>query len=76
NNSTIYTPVTPSKSVTIGFKNDRNRFKPVKPSSGSTIIIRSVLSGDIITLSDGQITLSNCNNHGSNKWLCVKDSNK
>jgi hypothetical protein len=69
-------PVTPPKSITIGFKNDYNYFKPIKPSSGSIIIFRSVLSGDIITLSNRQIILSNYDNYKSNKWLCVKDFNK
>jgi hypothetical protein len=50
-NSTIYTTVTPPESVTADYEDDYNHAETTAPSSGSTFIIRSVLSGDVITLS-------------------------
>jgi hypothetical protein len=38
--------------------------------------IRSVLSGDVITVDDGQVTLSRRGDHGCNEWVCVEDRNE
>ena len=73
--STIYTP---SESVATYFPNDYDWPADSKSSStlvpwpGSTFIIRSISSGDVITLLDGQIVLKQPGGSGCAEWTCVK----
>jgi hypothetical protein len=71
--STTYTANTPPESIAADSKDDYDHVETAEPRSGSTFIIRSVLSGDVITLSDGLVTLSSPDSHGCNEWVCVED---
>jgi hypothetical protein len=77
-NSTIYTATTPPETVADDLLDDHDPFGGAKPSSSSvpwpdsTFIIRSVLSGHVITLLDGQIILAQPGGRGCIHWSCVE----
>ncbi|KAL8725440.1 MAG: hypothetical protein Q9181_006417 [Wetmoreana brouardii] len=73
---TIYTPTTAPDTVTAESLNDYNPIGGAGPSyslvpwPGSTFIIRSVSSGHVITLLEGEITLTQPGGRGSIYWIC------
>lgn len=75
--STIYTATTPPETVA-DLLDDRHSFggaesrSSLVPWPGSTFIIRSVSSGQVIMLLDGQIILTKPGGRGSIKWKCVE----
>ncbi|KAL8786511.1 MAG: hypothetical protein Q9213_002738 [Squamulea squamosa] len=80
-NSTIYTATTPPETVPAALSDipdNHGPFGSAEPSSfsvpwpGSTFIIRSVLSGHVLTLLDGQIVLTQPGGRGSIHWACVE----
>ena len=77
-NSTVYTATTPPETVAADLLDDLDPFGGAEPSSssvpwpGSTFIIRSVSSGHVITLLDGQIVLAQLGGRGSIHWACVE----
>ncbi|KAL5344726.1 hypothetical protein ACLOAV_010418 [Pseudogymnoascus australis] len=70
-NSTIYTPTTTSDTFTADLSEDHDQSSGV-PSHDSTFIIRSVSSGHVITLLDGQVVLAPPGGRGSIHWACVE----
>lgn len=79
--STVYGgAATPPETVAadIEFLDDQDPFGGVNVSSasvpwpGSSFIIRSVSTGDVITLLDGQIVLARPGGRGSIHWACVE----
>jgi hypothetical protein len=76
--STIWTATTPPESVATDLLDDHDPCGGAKPSSssvpwpGSTFIIRSVSSGDVITLRDGQVVLDRPGSRGYIHWECVE----
>jgi hypothetical protein len=76
--STVYTAATPPESVAADLLDDLDPLGGAKLSSssvpwpGSTFIIRSVLTGHVITLLDGQIVLARPGGRGSTHWACVE----
>jgi hypothetical protein len=76
--STVYTAATPPETVAGDLLDDHDLFGSAKLSSfsvpwpGSTFIIRSALSGHVITLLDGQIVLARPGGRGSIHWACVE----
>ena len=77
-NSTVYITTTPPETVAADFLDDHDPFGGAIPSPssvpwpGSTFIIRSVSSGQVITLLDGQIVLAPPGGRGSIHWACVE----
>jgi hypothetical protein len=75
--STAYIATTPPETVSADL-DDHDPFGGAKPSSfsvpwpGSTFIIRSVSSGQVITLLDGQIVLAPLGGRGSIHWACME----
>ncbi|KAL8975790.1 MAG: hypothetical protein Q9205_008073 [Flavoplaca limonia] len=75
--STIYTVATPPETVPSAPATSWDGHNP-EPSSflvpwpGSTFIIRSVSSGHVLTLLDGQIVLTQPGGRGSIHWACVE----
>lgn len=63
--STAYTATTPPETVTANLS-------LLVPWPGSTFMIRSVESGQVITLLDGKIVLDEPGSHGSSYWKCVE----
>jgi hypothetical protein len=78
-NSTVYTATTPPEAIAADLLDDHDSFGGTKLSSssvpwpGSTFIIRSVSSGHVITLLDGQIVLARPGGRGSIHWACVEN---
>jgi len=75
--STVYTATTPPETVAADLLDDDplGRAQPISssvPWPGSTFIIRSVLTGDVITLVDGQLVLAKPGGGGSIHWACVE----
>ena len=76
--STIYSAITPPETVADPLLDDCDPFGRVEcrpclvPWPGSTFIIRSVSSGQVIMLLDGQIVLTQPGDRGSIKWVCVE----
>jgi hypothetical protein len=70
-NSIIYTPITTSENFTVGSLENHDPSRSV-PSHGFTFIIRSVSSGHVITLLDGQVMLAPPGDRGSIHWACVE----
>lgn len=74
----IYTANTPPETVAADFLNDHDPLGGAGPYSylvpwpNSTFIIRSLSSGHVITLLDGQITLTSPSGRGSIHWACVE----
>jgi hypothetical protein len=65
---TVYTPTIISENVTVDLE---NRDPPSNiPSHDFTFIIRSVSSGHVITLLDGQVVLAPRDGRGSIHWMC------
>jgi hypothetical protein len=78
-NSTVNTATTPPETVATDLMDDHHDpFSGAKPSSSSvpwpdsTFIIRSVSSGHVITLRDGQVVLARPGGRGSIHWACVE----
>ncbi|OAG01842.1 uncharacterized protein CC84DRAFT_242146 [Paraphaeosphaeria sporulosa] len=69
--SIIYTPTATSANVTAGLVDHEDTSSGV-PSDGSTVIIRSISSGHVITLLDGQVVLASPGGRGSIHWSCVE----
>ncbi|KFZ15316.1 hypothetical protein V502_05685 [Pseudogymnoascus sp. VKM F-4520 (FW-2644)] len=69
-NSTVYTAATPPESVATDTLDDPNPTSASVPWPGSTFIIRSISSGRVITLLDGQIVLAPPGGRGSIHWVC------
>jgi hypothetical protein len=75
--SAAYTANTPPETVSIDL-DDHDPFGGAEPDSflvpwpGSTFIIRSVSSGQVMTLLDGQIVLAPLGGRGSIHWACVE----
>lgn len=67
----IGTPTTTSENVTVELEQDPDLRNWV-PSHGSTIIIRSISCGNVITLLDGHIVLAPLGSRGSIYWTCVE----
>lgn len=61
---------TPPESVVGDTLNDPNPTSASIPWPGSTFIIRSISSGRVITLLDGQIVLASPGGRGSIHWVC------
>ena len=76
--SSRYTGSTPPGSVATDVPDPHDLLSGAKPNPflvpwpGSTYIIRSVSSGHVITLLDGQIVLKQPGGHGSIHWVCVE----
>ena len=76
--SSIFPAHTPPETVAADFLDDHDPLGGAEPRSylvpypDSTFIIRSVSSGHVITLLDGQITLTNPGTRGSIHWTCVE----
>ena len=76
--STVCTATTPPETVAADLLDDLDPFSDARLSSssvpwpGSTFIIRSVSSGHVITLLDGQIVLTQPGGRGSIYWACVE----
>ena len=76
--STIYPATTPPETVATDVPDHQDPLGGAEPSSclvpwpGSTYIIRSVSSGHVITLLDGQIVLTQPGGRGSIHWVCVE----
>ncbi|MDI1489979.1 MAG: hypothetical protein OHK93_001178 [Ramalina farinacea] len=76
--SSRYTGTTPLESVATDVPDHHDPLGSAKPSCllvpwpGSTYIIRSVSSGHVITLLDGQILLTQPGGRGSIYWACVE----
>lgn len=73
---TISTAITPPSTVTTDqvdreTNNDTGSF--LVPWPGSTFIIRSVSSGQVITLLDGNIVLTRPGGRGSSHWACMEN---
>ncbi|KAL9094796.1 MAG: hypothetical protein Q9163_006539 [Psora crenata] len=77
-NSTAYTAITPPETVAADLPDDDDplggaeRSSFLVPCPNSTFIIRSVSSGDVIMLLDGQIVLTQPGVRGSTHWACVE----
>lgn len=76
--STVHTAVTPPETVATDLLDDYDPLGSTKlstfstPWPDSTFIIRSVSSGHVITLRDGQIVLAPPGGKGSIHWTCVE----
>jgi hypothetical protein len=76
--STVYAAMTPPESVATDFLEEQDPLGSAKLSSssvpwpGSTFIIRSALSGHVLTLRDGQIVMAPPGGRGSIHWACVE----
>jgi hypothetical protein len=74
--STAYTSKTPAESVVDDLPadplNDAKESSSSVPWPGSTFIIRSAKSGDVLTLLDGQVILARPGGRGSIHWACVE----
>ncbi|KAL8906361.1 MAG: hypothetical protein Q9207_002073 [Kuettlingeria erythrocarpa] len=77
--STAYTAATPSETVAPDLPDDDSHLsdgpKPdllLVPWPKSAFIIRSISSGEVITLLDGQINLTRPGGHGCIYWACVE----
>ncbi len=74
----IYTANTPPETVAADLLDDQDPLRGAAPCSylvpwpSSTFIIRSVSTGHVITLLDGQITLDPPGGRGSIHWACVE----
>jgi hypothetical protein len=77
-NSTIYTPATPPETVVTDLLDDLDPLSNAKLSASSvpwpdsTFLIRSISSGHVITLRDGQVVLAPPGGRGSIHWACVE----
>ncbi|KAE8452416.1 hypothetical protein EG329_000318 [Mollisiaceae sp. DMI_Dod_QoI] len=77
-NSTIYTTFTPPESIATFLPETEDHDPSPNPSSssvpwpGSTFIIRSVSSGEVLTLHEGQVKLSRPGGRGTIHWACVE----
>lgn len=69
--SSIYTPTTTAENVTLDLVEDHASPSWV-PSHGSTVIIRSVSCGNVLTLLDGNIVLAPPSGRGSILWTCIE----
>jgi hypothetical protein len=69
--SSIYTPTTTFKNGSAELPGDHDLSRWV-PSDGSTVIIRSVSCGRVLTLVDGQVVLAPLSGRGSIDWKCVE----
>jgi hypothetical protein len=67
----IRTPTTTSKTVTAELEEDHG-LRSWVPSHGSTVIIRSISCGNVITLLDGHTVLAPLGGRGSMYWTCVE----
>ncbi|KAF2002695.1 hypothetical protein P154DRAFT_134931 [Amniculicola lignicola CBS 123094] len=67
----IRTPTATSENVTAALEEDHD-LRSWVPSDGSTVIIRSVSCGNVITLLDGHIVLAPLGGRGSIYWTCVE----
>ena len=76
--STVYTANTPPETVDADFLNDNDPLGGAKsgpllvPWPGSTYIIRSVSSGHMITLLEGNVVLTQPGGRGAIQWKCVE----
>lgn len=76
--STAYTATTPPETTASDHQEDCHSFNGPEthsllvPSPDSTFIIRSMSSGEVITLLDGQIKLTRPGGHGCIHWACVE----
>lgn len=75
--ASIYAAFTPPSTVADDFRDNQTNKNAVIPLSfpwpGPTFIIRSVSSGQVITLRDGQIMLTQPGGRGSSHWRCVEN---
>lgn len=69
--SSIYTPTTTTENVTLDLVKDHVLPSWV-PSHGSTVIIRSLSCGNVLTLLDGQVVLAPPGGRGSILWTCIE----
>jgi hypothetical protein len=67
----IYTPTTTADNVTLDFVKDHASTSWV-PSHGSTVIIRSISCGNVLTLLDGHVVLAPPGGRGSILWTCIE----
>ena len=75
--STIHTTNTPPETVAADDYDSSGSAKPdfsLVPWPGFTFIIRSVSSGDVLTLLEGQVVLTQPGGQGSIHWAC-KETN-
>ena len=76
--STVYTATTHPETAAADLLDDHDLFGGAEPNSssvpwpGSTFIIRSVSSGQVITLLNGRIVLARPGGCGSIHWACVE----
>ena len=76
--STFTATTPPETEAGADLLDDHGLFRGAEPSSflvpwpGSTFIIRSVLFGDVLTLLDGQVMLTQSDGRGSIYWACVE----
>ena len=66
-----YTPTTTTENVTLDPVKDHASPSWV-PSNGSTVIIRSISCGNVLTLLDGNIVLAPPSGRGSILWTCIE----
>jgi hypothetical protein len=69
--ASIYTPTTTADNVTLDLVEDHASSSWV-PSHGSTVIIRSLSCGNVLTLLDGDIVLAPPSGRGSILWTCIE----
>jgi len=76
--SIVDSAVTPPETVVADLLDEEDPLQATKPTStsvpwpGSTFVIRSVSSWDVITLLDGQVVLAPLSSRGSAQWECVE----
>jgi hypothetical protein len=69
--SSIYTPTTTTENVTLDLVENHVSTSWV-PSHGSTVIIRSISCGNVLTLLDGHVVLAPPSGRGSILWTCIE----
>lgn len=69
--STIYTPTATSENADTS-PEENHDLSPSIPSHELTVIIRSISSGQVITLIDGNVVLASPGSCGSIHWTCVE----
>ena len=70
--SASYAATTPPETLVTDPLDDQEPSSSLVPWPGSTFIIRSVSTGHVLTLLDGQVVLKKPGSRGSIYWACVE----
>ena len=70
------TITTPAESVTADGTESQICNENVPPKPGSTYIIRSIKTNEVIKLSGGKVLLAPRDAHGSDEWTCFQGFNR